>query len=58
MLQIESFSTTVVLCSLHAWDDVKPLTGDAPEPYHLFLHEPSKNGELSRCHPNLFAESP
>lgn len=58
MLQIESFSTTVVLCSLHAWDDVKPLTGDATEPYHLFLREPSKNGEFSRCCQDLFAESP
>ncbi|KAJ9114004.1 hypothetical protein QFC22_005822 [Naganishia vaughanmartiniae] len=44
---IESFETTLVLCSTHAWDDVRPMTGDAQEPYHLFLRAPTKNETLS-----------
>ncbi|KAJ9092366.1 hypothetical protein QFC21_006868 [Naganishia friedmannii] len=44
---IETFDTTLVLCSTRAWDDVRPMTGDAAEPYHLFLRAPNKNETLS-----------
>lgn len=42
---MDSCPTTVVLCSLRAWDDIKPQSGDAPEPYHLFLQAPNKDRE-------------
>ncbi|GHJ89996.1 hypothetical protein NliqN6_6398 [Naganishia liquefaciens] len=40
---MDSCPTSLVLCSLCSWDDVRPLGGDAPEPYHLFLTAPSKD---------------
>lgn len=48
---------SVVLLSSIPWDEVRPPRGDAPEPIHLYLAAPTREGKTTLCLSQALAHS-
>jgi origin recognition complex subunit 5 len=50
-------NVTLVLCSSAPWEELRPPRGDAPEPVHIFLPAPTKDGPCRAPIPSLLSSS-